>query len=106
MKQSPQSFAGLSLAEKRMLLAELLREKAKQDRPSIRWPTDNAACGSCISWTVPAAPTTFFSPPASAHASIRAAFRRALQTLIDRHPACGRRLKNATANCGNGSTSI
>ncbi|MGH7221893.1 MAG: non-ribosomal peptide synthetase, partial [Gemmataceae bacterium] len=86
MSQSPQSLAGLSLTEKRMLLAELLREKAKQDS------TFALSHGQRGLWFLSqldragAAYNIFFPARIRSRVDVPA-FRRALQTLIDRHPS-------------------
>ena len=86
MSQSPQSLAGLSLTEKRMLLAELLREKAKQDS------TFSLSHGQRGLWFLSqldrdgAAYNIFFPARIRSRLDV-AAFRRALQALIDHHPS-------------------
>jgi amino acid adenylation domain-containing protein len=84
MTDPSQVLAGLSLAEKRMLLAQLLREKGNQSLYPLAhgqrglWLLDqlergNAAYNICF-------PSRIRSP------LDHSAFRRALQGLIDRHP--------------------
>ncbi len=87
MTNPPQSFAGLSLTEKRMLLAELLREKTKHD-PSV-YPLAHGQRGLWFLYQLDrssAAYNIFF--PARLHCRLDLpAFRRALQRLIERHPS-------------------
>ncbi len=86
MTNSPESFAGLSLAEKRMLLAELLREKAKSGGTGVS-PLAHGQRGLWFLYQMDrasAAYNIFF--PAHIRSQLDVpAFRRALQRLIDRH---------------------
>jgi amino acid adenylation domain-containing protein len=86
MSQFPPSTEGLSLTEKRMLLAELLREKAKQDSA---FPLSHGQCGLWFLRQLDrdgAAYNIFF--PARVRSRIDVpAFRRALKTLIAHHPS-------------------
>jgi amino acid adenylation domain-containing protein len=79
-------LANLSLAEKRMLLAELLREKAQQE---AAFPLSHGQRGLWFLHQLDpagAAYNVYF--PARIRAPLDVpAFRRALQTLIDRHPS-------------------
>jgi amino acid adenylation domain-containing protein len=86
MSQSPQSLAALSLAEKRMLLAELLREKAKQ---SSTFPLSHGQLGLWfLSQLDPASAAYNLFFPARIRSRLDVpAFHRALQTLIERHPS-------------------
>src|SRR5579884_1978054 len=85
-RTSDLNLAGLSLTEKRMLLAELLREKAKQD---AAFPLSHGQRGLWLLSQLDrdsAAYNLFF--PARIRSRIDVpAFRRALQTLIARHPS-------------------
>ncbi len=86
MSQSSPPTTRLSLTEKRMLLAELLREKAKQDTV---FPLSHGQRGLWFLAQLDrdsAAYNIFF--PARIRSRIDVpAFRRALETLIARHPS-------------------
>jgi amino acid adenylation domain-containing protein len=86
MSQPSQSFAGLSLTEKRMLLAELLREKSKQDSA---FPLAHGQRGLWFLYQLDRASPAYniFFPARIRSRLDVAAFRRALQTLMDRHPS-------------------
>jgi amino acid adenylation domain-containing protein len=83
---SDSELTGLSLTEKRMLLAELLREKAKQDSA---FPLSHGQRGL---WFLSQfergseAYNIFFPARICSRVDVPA-FRRALQTLIARHPS-------------------
>ncbi len=86
MATVPQSLAGLSLAEKRMLLAQLLQEKA--DQPPAVFPLSYGQRGL---WFLHQMDRQSASYNVCYPSRIRspldlAAFRRAVQKLIDRHP--------------------
>src|SRR5579883_2193959 len=86
MSQSPQSLAGLSLTEKRMLLAELLRDKANQ---GTIFPLSHGQRGLWFLSQLDhasAAYNIFFPARIRARLDVPA-FQRALQTLIERHPS-------------------
>src|SRR6516225_4139872 len=86
MSQIPQSFAGLSLTEKRMLLAELLREKAEQE---ATFPLAHGQRGLWFLYQLDRASSAYniFFPARIRSCLEVPAFRRTLQTLIDRHPS-------------------
>src|SRR5262249_15207640 len=86
MATVPQSLAGLSLAEKRMLLAQLLQEKA--DESATVFPLSYGQRGL---WFLHQMDRQGASYNVCYPSRIRspldlAAFRRAVQKLIDRHP--------------------
>jgi hypothetical protein len=86
MATVPQSLAGLSLAEKRMLLAQLLQEKA--DQSATVFPLSYGQRGL---WFLHQMDRQGASYNVCYPSRIRspldlAAFRRAVQKLIDRHP--------------------
>src|SRR5262249_44332318 len=87
MSHSLSSFADLSPAEKRMLLAELLREKMKQD-PSLS-PLAHGHRGRWFLYQLAGASSAYniFFPARIRSCLEVPAFRRTLQTLIDRHPS-------------------
>jgi amino acid adenylation domain-containing protein len=87
MSLSSESLAGLSLAEKRMLLAKLLKEKAQQDPPV--YPLAHGQRGLWFLYQMDRASAAYnlFFPTHIRSPLDVAAFRRALQTLLDRHPA-------------------
>ncbi|MHB1426225.1 MAG: non-ribosomal peptide synthetase, partial [Gemmataceae bacterium] len=86
MNLPPRSLANLSLAEKRMLLAELLREKASQEsvfplshgQRGLWFLSQLDRAGAAYNLFFPARLRTRLDVPA---------FRRALHTLIERHPS-------------------
>jgi amino acid adenylation domain-containing protein len=86
VRLSDLDLTGLSLTEKRMLLAELLREKAKQ---GTVFPLSHGQRGlwflSQLDRESPA--YNIFFPARIRSAIDASAFRRALQTLIARHPS-------------------
>lgn len=86
MSQTPPSWTGLSLTEKRMLLAELLREKAKK---GATFALSHGQRGLWFLSQLDRASAAYnISFPARIRAPLDvAAFRRALQRLIDRHPS-------------------
>jgi len=86
MKPISESFAGLSLPEKRMLLAKLLREKTKHE-PSV-YPLAHGQRGLWFLYQLDrasAAYNLYFPARIRARLDV-AAFRRALQKQVDRHP--------------------
>ena len=85
MTIATRSLAGLSLDEKRELLARLLREKAEQSAVSSRSPTASAGSGSSTRWTPRAPRTTSVIRRGSGRRWTVPAFRRAVQKLVDRH---------------------
>src|SRR4051794_34372384 len=86
MDFSPQSLAGLSLAEKRLLLAELLQERANQS--ASVFPLSHGQRGLWFLYQMdPRSPAYNVCYPSRIRSPLDlAAFRRAVQALIDRHP--------------------
>src|SRR5215469_15270013 len=85
MNPSSPSIEGLSLAEKRMLLADLLHEKARQEASS---PLAHGQRGLWFLYQLDRASAAYniFFPARIRTRLDVPAFRQALQTLIDRHP--------------------
>src|SRR5689334_12397637 len=84
MELSPETLAGLSLAEKRMLLAELLRERASQ---SAAFPLSHGQRGLWFLYQMDRrSPAYNVCYPSRIRSPLDlAALRRALQALVDRH---------------------
>ncbi|HZT80839.1 MAG TPA: condensation domain-containing protein, partial [Gemmataceae bacterium] len=84
MPTPPQSLAGLSLAEKRILLAQLLQEKANQ---SV-FPLSHGQRGLWFLYQMDRQSAAYnVSYPSRIRSPLDlAAFRRAVRKLIDRHP--------------------
>jgi amino acid adenylation domain-containing protein len=87
MELSPQSLAGLSLAEKRLLLAQLLQERASP--PATGFALSHGQRGLWFLWRLDPESSAYNVTYAS---RIRSpldleAFRRSVQTLVDRHPS-------------------
>jgi hypothetical protein len=87
MTDPSQPLAGLSPAEKRMLLAQLLRDKASQARSLF--PLAHGQRGLWFLYQMDRAGSAY-----NVRRAVRirspldvAAFRRALQALVDRHPS-------------------
>jgi amino acid adenylation domain-containing protein len=87
MKNPPRSLAGLSLAEKRMLLAELLQERANQS--ATVFPLSHGQRGLWFLYQMDRqSPAYNVCYPSRIRSPLDlAAFRRAVQSLIDRHPS-------------------
>ena len=85
MATVPQSLAGLSLAEKRMLLAQLLQEKA--DESATVFPLSYGQRGLWFLHQMDRQGASYnVCYPSRIRSSLDlAAFRRAVQKLIDRH---------------------
>jgi amino acid adenylation domain-containing protein len=86
MTPSQPSLSGLSLPEKRMLLAELLRERAKRDGSTS--PLAHGQRGLWFLYQMDRSSPAYniFFPARILTRVDVPAFRRAVQTLIDRHP--------------------
>src|SRR5438067_2318278 len=86
MDFSPQSLAGLSLAEKRLLLAELLQERA--NRSAAVFPLSHGQRGLWFLYQMDRRSPAFnVCYPSRIRSPLDlAAFRRAVQALVDRHP--------------------
>jgi amino acid adenylation domain-containing protein len=87
MTDPSQSFAGLSLPEKRMLLAELLREKTNQTQPV--YPLSQGQRGLWYLYqTDRTSPAYNISFPCQIRSRLDLVeFRRVMQVLVDRHSA-------------------
>lgn len=87
MEFVPQSLAGLSLAEKRMLLAQLLQERAT--RPATVFPLSHGQSGLWFLHQMdPRSAAYNVCYPSRIRSPIDAsAFRRAVETLVTRHPS-------------------
>src|SRR3954451_4061653 len=87
MDVSPQSLAGLSLAEKRLLLAELLQERA--NRSTSVFPLSHGQRGLWFLYQMDRrSPAYNICYPSRIRSPLDpAAFRRAVQSLVDRHPS-------------------
>ncbi len=86
MEISPQSLAALSLAERRMLLAELLQERATQ--AATVFPLSYGQRGLWFLYQMDRrSPAYNVCYPSRIRSPLDlAAFRRSVQTLVDRHP--------------------
>lgn len=87
MEIAPRSLAGLSLAEKRMLLAQLLQERANQ--PASEFPLSHGQRGL---WFLDQMDRGSSAYNVCYPSRIRSpldldAFRRAVHTLVERHPS-------------------
>ena len=87
MEISPQSLAGLSLAEKRMLLAELLQERANQS--AAVFPLSHGQRGLWFLYQMEGAGATYNLPLALRLEGEldRAALEQALGDAVERHEA-------------------
>src|SRR5881227_2386168 len=86
MESSPQSLAGLSLAEKRMLLAQLLQERA--NRSAALFPLSHGQRGLWFLYQMDRLGSAYnVGYPSRIRTPLDlAAFRRAMRALLDRHP--------------------
>src|SRR5438270_5529523 len=86
MQNALQSLAGLSLAEKRILLAQLLQEKAEQ--PAEVFPLSYGQRGLWFLHQMDRQSSAYnVCYPSRIRSPLDpSAFRRAVQKLIDRHP--------------------
>src|SRR4051794_4894001 len=86
MERATPSLVGLSLAEKRMLLVELLQERANQS--ASVFPLSQGQRGLWFLYQMDRlSPAYNVCYPSRIRSPLDlAAFRRSLQTLMDRHP--------------------